>query len=86
MAPVVFSDIGKAASDLLGKDFPVGSIKLETKTTASNGVVRSITLPVLFLSSWYQIYASDQLKHCKFEPELPAIWVPTASFGVGMLW
>ncbi|ORZ34892.1 eukaryotic porin/Tom40 [Catenaria anguillulae PL171] len=38
MPPIVFSDIGKAASDLLGKDFPVGSIKLETKTTASNGV------------------------------------------------
>ncbi|KAI9224834.1 eukaryotic porin/Tom40 [Blastocladiella britannica] len=38
MPPIVFSDIGKAASDLIGKDFPVGSIKLESKTTASNGV------------------------------------------------
>ncbi|KAI9183309.1 Mitochondrial porin [Blastocladiella emersonii ATCC 22665] len=43
MPPIVFSDIGKAASDLLGKDFPVGSIKLEAKTTASNGVNFTVT-------------------------------------------
>ncbi|KAI9141731.1 eukaryotic porin/Tom40 [Paraphysoderma sedebokerense] len=38
MAPPVFSDIGKSANDLLSKDFPTGSIKLEAKTTANNGV------------------------------------------------
>ncbi|KAL7752900.1 Mitochondrial porin [Sorochytrium milnesiophthora] len=38
MAPVVFSDIAKPIHDLLGKDYPVGSIKLEAKTTAANGV------------------------------------------------
>lgn len=38
--PATYSDIGKSASDLFGKDFPVGSFKLESKTTAPNGVVR----------------------------------------------
>jgi voltage-dependent anion channel protein 2 len=37
--PPKFSDIGKSASDLLSKDFPVGVTKLEVKTSASNGVV-----------------------------------------------
>jgi hypothetical protein len=37
--PVPFADIGKATSDLLGKDFPVGHTKLELKTVAPNGVV-----------------------------------------------
>jgi len=36
--PATYSDIGKAASDLFSKDFPVGTIKLESKTTAPNGV------------------------------------------------
>ncbi|CAG8518795.1 13102_t:CDS:2 [Acaulospora colombiana] len=36
--PVCYSDIGKSASDLLGKDYPVGTIKLESKTTAPNNV------------------------------------------------
>ncbi|CAO3671132.1 unnamed protein product [Umbelopsis vinacea] len=36
--PVAFNDIGKASKDLLSKDFPVGSAKLEVKTTAPNGV------------------------------------------------
>lgn len=36
--PVCYSDIGKSASDLLGKDYPVGTIKLESKTAAPNGV------------------------------------------------
>jgi len=36
---VAFNDIGKASKDLLSKDFPVGSAKLEVKTTAPNGVV-----------------------------------------------
>ncbi|KNE64382.1 hypothetical protein AMAG_09406 [Allomyces macrogynus ATCC 38327] len=36
---IVFSDIGKAAADLLSKDFGnPGAIKAETKTTAANGV------------------------------------------------
>jgi voltage-dependent anion channel protein 2 len=39
--PATYSDIGKAASDLLSKDFPVGTFKLESKTTAPNGVVSS---------------------------------------------
>ena len=38
--PVPYSDLGKAANDLLGKDFPVGHTKLELKTVAPNGVVR----------------------------------------------
>ncbi|ORX89314.1 hypothetical protein K493DRAFT_69395 [Basidiobolus meristosporus CBS 931.73] len=36
--PVPFSDLGKPANDLLGKDYPVGAVRLEVKTTASNGV------------------------------------------------
>ncbi|KAI8072565.1 eukaryotic porin/Tom40 [Gongronella butleri] len=36
--PVAFNDIGKAAKDLLAKDYPVGGVKLEVKTTAPNGV------------------------------------------------
>ncbi|RHZ57044.1 hypothetical protein Glove_395g9 [Diversispora epigaea] len=36
--PVCYSDIGKFASDLLGKDYPIGTIKLESKSTAPNGV------------------------------------------------
>lgn len=38
--PATYSDIGKSANDLFSKDFPVGSFKLESKTTAPNGVVR----------------------------------------------
>jgi len=41
MAPS-FSDIGKPANDLLGKDFPTGSIKLESKTSASDGVTFTV--------------------------------------------
>jgi len=37
--PPAFKDIGKTASDLLGKDYPIGSTRLEVKTKASNGVV-----------------------------------------------
>ncbi|KAJ3356032.1 hypothetical protein AMAG_10334 [Allomyces macrogynus ATCC 38327] len=41
--PIVFSDIGKAASDLLAKDFGApGAIKLEAKSTASNGVTFTV--------------------------------------------
>ncbi|CAG8781643.1 4923_t:CDS:2 [Gigaspora margarita] len=36
--PASYSDIGKSASDLLGKDYPVAVFKLETKNTAPNGV------------------------------------------------
>ncbi|CAG8580044.1 2796_t:CDS:2 [Acaulospora morrowiae] len=36
--PVCYSDVGKSASDLLGKDYPVGTIKFESKTNAPNGV------------------------------------------------
>lgn len=36
---VAFNDIGKPAKDLLSKDYPVGGVKLEVKTTAPNGVV-----------------------------------------------
>ena len=39
--PATYSDIGKAASDLFSKDFPVGTFKLESKTIAPNGVVSS---------------------------------------------
>ena len=38
--PPKYADIGKAAADLLNKDYPVGTTKLEVKTTATNGVVR----------------------------------------------
>jgi voltage-dependent anion channel protein 2 len=34
-----YSDIGKAAKDLLGKDYPVGSAKMEFSTTSASGVV-----------------------------------------------
>lgn len=35
---IVFKDIGKTCSDLLGKDFDTGKNKLEVKTKTSNGV------------------------------------------------
>jgi voltage-dependent anion channel protein 2 len=37
-----YSDIGKAAKDLLGKDYPVGTAKMEFTTTSASGVVFSI--------------------------------------------
>jgi len=37
-APVPFTDIGKAVNDLLGKDYPAGSVKLEVKTNTFSGV------------------------------------------------
>jgi len=40
--PVAYSDVGKSVNDLLGKDFPTGSVRLEVKTTASNGVTFSV--------------------------------------------
>ncbi|KAI7864691.1 eukaryotic porin/Tom40 [Spinellus fusiger] len=36
--PVAFNDIGKFSKDLLSKDYPIGGVKLEVKTTAPNGV------------------------------------------------
>jgi len=36
--PVPFTDIGKSVSDLLARDYPVGLVKLEVKTTTPNGV------------------------------------------------
>ncbi|KAI9004740.1 eukaryotic porin/Tom40 [Gaertneriomyces semiglobifer] len=36
--PPAFSDIGKTAKDLLEKDFPIGSAKLEVNTLTSNGI------------------------------------------------
>ncbi|KAI8898478.1 eukaryotic porin/Tom40 [Globomyces pollinis-pini] len=38
MHPPSYSDIGKPANDLLGKDYPVGSAKLEVNTTTPNGI------------------------------------------------
>ncbi|KAJ1958934.1 Mitochondrial porin [Dipsacomyces acuminosporus] len=38
MIPPNYSDISKPVNDLFGKDYPFGAIKLEVKTTASNGV------------------------------------------------
>ncbi|KAJ3008434.1 Mitochondrial porin [Thoreauomyces humboldtii] len=36
--PPAFSDLGKSTVDLLAKDFPVGSAKLEVNTYTSNGI------------------------------------------------
>ncbi|KAG5458031.1 MAG: eukaryotic porin/Tom40 [Olpidium bornovanus] len=36
--PVPFTDIGKPLADLLGKDYPVGIVKLEAKSTTPSGV------------------------------------------------
>ncbi|KAJ1981379.1 Mitochondrial porin [Dimargaris cristalligena] len=38
MAVPTYCDIGKSSKDLLGKDFPIGSVKLEVKTLTANGV------------------------------------------------
>ncbi|KAJ3360597.1 Mitochondrial porin [Kappamyces sp. JEL0680] len=38
MIPPHFGDLGKPANDLLGKDFPIGSAKLEVNTTTPNGI------------------------------------------------
>ncbi|KAF9433636.1 Mitochondrial porin [Entomortierella beljakovae] len=40
--PAPFSDFGKSANDLLGKDFPVGQTKFELKTVAPNGVTFNV--------------------------------------------
>ncbi|KAI9319039.1 eukaryotic porin/Tom40 [Dichotomocladium elegans] len=42
VVPVAFNDIGKPAKDLLSKDYPIGGVKLEVKTTAPNGVTFKI--------------------------------------------
>jgi voltage-dependent anion channel protein 2 len=34
-----FSDISKPTNDLIGKDFPLGSTKLDLSTVAPNGLV-----------------------------------------------
>jgi len=39
MAPVKFDDLGKAARDLVNKNFHFGVVNLEVKTKASNGVL-----------------------------------------------
>ncbi|KAJ3273646.1 Mitochondrial porin [Terramyces sp. JEL0728] len=36
--PPSYSDVGKPANDLFGKDYPVGSAKLEVNTTTPNGI------------------------------------------------
>ena len=36
-----YADIGKAAKDLLGKDYPTGSTKLELNTLTASGLVCS---------------------------------------------
>lgn len=41
--PATYADIGKSASDLFGKDFPIGVFKLESKTNAPNGVSFTLT-------------------------------------------
>ncbi|KAJ1341472.1 hypothetical protein BSLG_003900 [Batrachochytrium salamandrivorans] len=41
--PPHFSDIGKPVNELLGKDYPVGSTKLEVKTTTPNGIKFTVT-------------------------------------------
>jgi len=41
--PPNFSDLGKSLNDLLGKDYPVGSAKLEVNTTTANGIKFTVT-------------------------------------------
>lgn len=38
MIPPHFGDLGKPTNDLLSKDFPIGSAKLEVNTTTPNGI------------------------------------------------
>lgn len=38
MIPPHFSDLGKSTNDLLSKDYPIGSAKLEVNTTTPNGL------------------------------------------------
>ncbi|KAJ3316464.1 Mitochondrial porin, partial [Gonapodya sp. JEL0774] len=40
--PAHFGDVGKSVNDLLGKDYPTGSVRLEVKTTAENGVTFTV--------------------------------------------
>lgn len=49
-----YADIGKAAKDLLGKDYPVGSAKMEFNTTSASGVVTFLVLNVESYSHWWQ--------------------------------
>ena len=41
MIPPAYSDLTKPVNDLLSKDFPIGTSKLELNTTSENGVVKS---------------------------------------------
>jgi hypothetical protein len=47
--PPKYGDVGKSANDLLNKDYPVGTAKLEVKTVAANGVV-CFSIPMIFYS------------------------------------
>ena len=40
MIPPAYSDLTKPVNDLLSKDFPIGTSKLELNTTSENGVVK----------------------------------------------
>lgn len=55
--PVAFSDIGKPTKDLLAKDYPVGSVALEVKTTAANGLVCHLVVGIYgFFCYWLDGY------------------------------
>ena len=47
--PCAYSDISKDATDLISKDYPVGSTKLEINTTSDNGIVNHVNrnLPLM---------------------------------------
>ena len=50
MAPPKFDDLGKEAKDLINKNFHFGTIKVEGKTKAKNGVV----CVIMFLQGFMQ--------------------------------
>ena len=56
MSPVPsYADLGKDAKDLLSKDYPTGSAKLELNTTTASGVV-SAFLTYICAHQWERAF------------------------------
>jgi len=74
--PVKFSDIGKSVSDLLTKDIPVNSIKVEANTQTVSGVVREQRLwarcregqPCLVLTALRARFAACGAEYAEVHP------------------
>ena len=74
--PVKFSDIGKSVSDLLNKDIPVNTVKVEANTQTASGVVRVSCLPVLVVLVKPLTRARTKGRPCPTPTEVHRVWKP----------